>query len=74
MKDTPSKTRLWIAILSGTIGLFLVIGAPLLAIGVLFFINLPAFKQALIGERSSDNVEESSIEEETGVGQVVPAT
>ena len=46
----------------------------LLAIGVLFFINLPAFKQALIGERLSSKVEESSIEEEAGIEQVAPAT
>jgi hypothetical protein len=30
MKDTSPKNRLWIAILAGAIGLFLVIGAPLL--------------------------------------------
>jgi len=40
----------------------------LLAIGVLFFINLPVFKQALIGERRSGRVEEAVVE------QVTPAT
>jgi len=30
MKDTSSKNRLWIVILAGAIGLFLIIGAPLL--------------------------------------------
>jgi hypothetical protein len=116
MKDTSSKNRLWIAIIAGAVGLFLVIVAPLLvqlslervltellevitdrpqftsglalfnlfypiwralgfvAIGVLFFINLPAFKQALIGERLSGKEEETSIEEEAVVEQVAPAT
>jgi hypothetical protein len=46
----------------------------LLAIGVLFFINLPAFKQALIGERLSGKEEKSSIEEEAGIEQVAPTT
>jgi len=46
----------------------------LLAIGVLFFINLPAFKQALIGERPNGKEEQTPIEEEAGVDQVVPAT
>ena len=46
----------------------------LLAIGVLFFISLPVFKQALIGERLSAKEEESPIEEEAGVEQVAPAT
>jgi hypothetical protein len=46
----------------------------LLAIGVLFFISLPVFKQALIGERLSAKEEESSIEEEAGVELVAPAT
>jgi len=46
----------------------------LLAIGVLLFINLPLFKQALIGERRSRIEQETTIEEEAGVEQVAPAT
>ena len=46
----------------------------LLAIGVLFFIALPVFKQALIGERRNGREEEIDIEEEAGVEQVAPAT
>jgi hypothetical protein len=46
----------------------------LLAIGVLFFINLPAFKQALIGEQLCSKEEKTSIEEEAGIEQVAPAT
>jgi hypothetical protein len=46
----------------------------LLAIGVLFFINLPVFKQALIGERRFDRGEEAAIEEKAGVEKVAPAT
>ena len=46
----------------------------LLAIGVLFFITLPVFKQALIGERRSGGEEKTTIEDETSVEQVAPAT
>ena len=46
----------------------------LLAIGVLFFIALPVFKQALIGERCNGREEEIDIEEQAGVEQVAPAT
>lgn len=46
----------------------------LLAIAVLFFINLPVFKQALIGVRRIRREVETDIEEEAGVEQVAPAT